>query len=85
MSAIDPYDLFSYESIAFQDTHPRHLACLGRLFELPAAGPGSCRVLELGCATGGNLIPMAWYQPQASFVGVDLSANQIHQGQSLID
>ena len=85
MSAIDPYDLFSYESIAFQDTHPRHLACLGRLFEMPAVGPGNCRVLELGCATGGNLIPMAWYQSQASFVGVDLSANQIRQGQSMID
>ena len=83
--AIDPYDQFSYESIAFQDTHPRHLAALGRLFELPAAAPGNCRVLELGCATGGNLIPMAWYQPQASFLGIDLSANQIREGQSMID
>lgn len=85
MTAIDPYDQFSYESIAFQDTHPRHLACLGRLFELPTADPGACRVLELGCATGGNLIPMAWYQPQSSFLGIDLSANQVRQGQSMID
>lgn len=85
MTGTDPYDQFSYHSIPFQDTHPRHLAALGRLFELPVAAPAKCRVLELGCATGGNLIPMAWYQPQASFLGIDLSANQIGQGQSLID
>jgi len=85
MTRTDPYDQFTYQSIPFQDTHPRHLAVLGRLFELPAAAPADCRVLELGCATGGNLIPMAWYQPQASFLGIDLSANQIRQGQSLID
>lgn len=85
MTATDPYDQFSYESIAFQDTHPRHLACLGRLFELPVASPANCRVLELGCATGGNLIPMAWYQSEASFLGIDLSANQIREGQSMID
>ncbi|MCB1859583.1 MAG: class I SAM-dependent methyltransferase [Gammaproteobacteria bacterium] len=84
MSGSDPYDQFSYESIPFQDSHPRHLACLGRLFELPAAEPEFCRVLELGCATGGNLIPMAWYQPRAQFIGIDLSANQIRQGQALI-
>ena len=29
--------------------------------------------------TGGNLIPMARYQPQASFLGIDLSANQIRK------
>ena len=34
-----------------------------------------CRVLELGCGDGGNLIPMAYALPEApSFVGLDLNA-----------
>ena len=81
---MDPYDLFSYESIPFAETHPRHLAVLGRLFELRTADPGRCRVLELGCASGGNLIPMAWYHSDAQFLGIDLAANQVRQGQARI-
>ncbi len=38
-----------------------------------------CRVLELGCAGGGNLIPMASHLPQSEFVGVDLSVRQVEQ------
>ena len=82
---MDPYNQFTYESIPFAETHPRHLSVLGRLFELETADPNRCRVLELGCATGGNLIPMAWYHRQARFTGIDLSANQIRIGQKLIN
>ena len=38
-------------------------------------------MLELGCASGDNLIPMALGLPNARFVGIDLSARQIEQGQ----
>ena len=85
MGRSDPYDHFSYESIPFQDTHPRHLACLGRLFDLPVADPAACRVLELGCATGGNLVPMAWHEPGSRFLGIDLSGAQVRQGAALIE
>jgi len=77
---MDPYDILPYESIAFPETHPTHLAVLGRLFGLEAADPERCRVLELGCASGGNLIPMAWHLPRARFLGVDLSGPQIEDG-----
>ena len=43
----------------------------------------SCRVLELGCAEGGNLIPMALALPGSEFVGLDLSGRQIAAGQRL--
>jgi methyltransferase-like protein/SAM-dependent methyltransferase len=36
-----------------------------------------CRVLEIGCASGDNLIPMALELPESAFVGIDLSARQI--------
>jgi methyltransferase-like protein/2-polyprenyl-3-methyl-5-hydroxy-6-metoxy-1,4-benzoquinol methylase len=36
--------------------------------------------LELGCADGGNLIPMAFELGSGTFVGIDLSPRQIRQG-----
>ena len=81
---MDPYDSLPYESIAFPETHPSHLCVLGRLLGLPAAEPRSASVLEIGCASGGNLIPMAWHLPQASLVGIDLSGAQIEQGLTLL-
>ena len=33
----------------------------------------SCRVLELGCAAGGNLLPMAASLPDSEFVGIDIA------------
>jgi methyltransferase-like protein/SAM-dependent methyltransferase len=42
-----------------------------------------CRVLELGCASGGNLLPLAEALPNSRFVGVDLSARQIDAGRQV--
>jgi methyltransferase-like protein/2-polyprenyl-3-methyl-5-hydroxy-6-metoxy-1,4-benzoquinol methylase len=38
---------------------------------------GRCRVLELGCGDGGNLIPIALAFPNSEFVGVDLAHTPI--------
>lgn len=78
------YDVLPYESNPFRETHPQFLAALGRLFGLPVADPARCRVLELGCAGGGNLIPMAWRLPHSEFVGIDLEEKQIQEGQALV-
>lgn len=78
------YDVVPYESFPFPDTHPDRLATLGRLFGLRPPSLTNCRVLELGCASGGNLIPMALAMPEAEFVGVDLSSVQVAQGQQAI-
>ena len=74
------YDEFLYDDHPFVETHPDNLAALGRLFGLSPAPPERCRVLELGCALGGNIIPMALSMPESTFVGVDLSARQIEVG-----
>jgi SAM-dependent methyltransferase/methyltransferase-like protein len=81
---MDDYDAFPYESIAFPETHPHHLAVLGRLLGLDTARPATARVLEIGCAGGGNLIPLALGLPGASCLGIDLSARQIAMGQDLV-
>ena len=41
-----------------------------------------CRVLELGCASGGNLIPMAYMLPGSEFLGIDSSQAEIADGQA---
>ncbi len=71
------YDAIPYPTRATPTTHPEHLAMVLTLLGLCAPPLENCRVLEVGCATGGNLLPMAESLPEASFVGIDLSAAQI--------
>ena len=84
-TAQDSYDEIPYQSIPFTDTHPENLAALGYLFGLTEVDPQRPRVLELGCASGGNLLPLAWYLPDGQYVGVELSARQVNDGRRLID
>ncbi|MBL8785959.1 MAG: class I SAM-dependent methyltransferase, partial [Deltaproteobacteria bacterium] len=71
------YDQDPSPGYAFWFTHPDHLGMMGRLFGLGPAHTDVCRVLEIGCAIGGNLLPMAASTPGSHFVGVDLSGVQI--------
>lgn len=75
--AVNPYDEIPYSNIPHPDSHPDHLATLGHLFGLSPAPVTRCRVLELGCAGGGNLIPMAFHLPGSEFLGVELSGRQV--------
>lgn len=84
MQTLASYDAIPYESIPITETHIEGLAALGRLFGVVSADPCHCRVLELGCAEGGNLLPMAFYLPGSEFVGIDLSARQVEDGRRLI-
>ena len=78
------YDEMPYISLPFAQTHPARLAALATLFGMQPPMVESCRVLELGCAAGDNLIPMALVLPGARFLGIDLSAGQIERGQQTI-
>jgi SAM-dependent methyltransferase len=74
------YDELPYESRFFTATHPDRLATMAVLHGLNPPGVGRCRVLELGCADGGNLVAMAQTLPGATFLGVDFSPRQVAQG-----
>ena len=84
-AATSSYDEVPYESHPFAQTHPSRLFVIGTLFGLRPAPVHHCRVLELGAASGGNLIPMADALPESQFVGIDLSARQVADGLDLID
>ncbi len=79
----DSYDEIAYPGFPFPETHPDRLAVIGRLLGLDPAPAPRCRVLELGCGDGANLIPMALALPGSDFVGVDLAARPIARGQAL--
>lgn len=71
------YDEVPYESFTYAHTHPEHMSVVGTLFGLTPPDFRTARVLELGCAGGGNLCPQALLYPQAQFTGLDFSAEQI--------
>ncbi len=78
------YDAAPYESHAFPQSAPGHLAAIAHLFGLEVPDVSTARVLEIGCSAGGNLIPFAAWHPQGRAVGIDLSPVQIHQGRQRI-
>jgi methyltransferase-like protein/2-polyprenyl-3-methyl-5-hydroxy-6-metoxy-1,4-benzoquinol methylase len=78
------YDTVPYPGNSFVQTHPDRLATLGTLFGMQPTSVDRCRVLELGCGNGGNLIPMAFGLPQSEFVGIDLAAGPIGEGMSTV-
>jgi SAM-dependent methyltransferase len=71
------YEEVAYVSGAFAPSRPDNLHVVGRLNGLSPSPAQRCRVLEIGCAAGGNLLPMAQSLPESRFVGIDLTARQI--------
>jgi len=79
------YDAIPYPSNPFRQTRPERLAGIAKLFGLDAPPAEHCRVLEIGCSMGGNLIAMAQDLPGSRFIGIDASARQIADGWKMID
>ena len=78
------YDEVPYPSTSHIFTHPDNLATAAILLGLTPPPISHCRVLELGCASGGNLIPIALSLPHSTCVGLDASAVQIAEGQRAV-
>lgn len=78
------YDQVLYPGSPFDRSHPDRLATMGTLFGLNPAPPPHSRVLEIACADGGNIIPMASELPHSSFVGIDLAHTVVENGRRQI-
>jgi methyltransferase-like protein/ubiquinone/menaquinone biosynthesis C-methylase UbiE len=78
------YDVVAYPGFPFAQTHPDRLATIATLMGMRPAPIERCRVLELACGDGGNLIPMAVELPRSHFVGVDLAKKPIASGKRAI-
>ena len=79
------YEELQYTNNAFPSSHPMTLATVATLYGLASPNLDACRVLELGCGRGGNLLPMAESMPGATFVGIDLSPSQIEEANTSRD
>jgi len=79
------YNALPYESFPFAGFHPQRLSVISQLFGLTTPKLDKFRYLEIGCAAGGNLIPLAIEYEQAEFVGIDYAEIQINDGQRVID
>lgn len=73
----ESYDSVPYESYVYPQTHPDQMHTIAKLFKMGPADLETASVLELGCAMGGNLFPLALKYPKANFVGMDISGEQI--------
>ena len=79
------YDQTPYISRAYDGSHPARIAAVARIFGLDAPDLENARVLEIGCASGGNLIPLAAQYPNAKFFGVDLSTAHVEHAKARIE
>lgn len=78
------YDELPYESYSFAYTRPEHLRTIGVLFGMNPPEIETARVLELGGASGGNVINFAATYPKSYTLSVDLSKVEIEQGQKRV-
>jgi len=79
------FNILPYESHPIIDTQPSRLAALAVFYGLKPPPVASCRVLELGCASGGNLIPLAARFPKSQFLGIDLAPRHIAMARERIE
>jgi methyltransferase-like protein len=82
--ARSPYDEVLYPVTTFPQTHPNRLATVAFLRGMEPAPVSHCRVLELGCGVGSNIIGMAFQSPTSEFIGLDLAQRPIASGQDFV-
>ena len=78
------YNLVPYVSAPFPQSQPPRLAALAAMFGLTSPEVSQCSMLELGCASGGNIIPLAMRFPGSKFRGVDLTERHVLDGQARV-
>lgn len=78
------YDSVPYSSNVFSSSQPNRLHALAKIKGLNPPELENCKVLEIGCSFGGNLLPFAIRYPNSTLVGIDLSEHQINIGRQMM-
>ena len=77
MPQLTLYDAVPYVSFAHAPSHPDQISTVAFLHGLHSPSPARCRMLELGCGTGENLIGVAYGLSESTAVGIDLAPTAI--------
>jgi len=76
------YQTRSYPEMSHPRSDPAVIFVAARLAGLEPVLPSEARILEIGCASGHHLIPLAQRWPNSRFLGIDLSSKAIDDANS---
>jgi cyclopropane fatty-acyl-phospholipid synthase-like methyltransferase len=79
------YDSLPYRGAFIPSTHPDRMAVMAILHGTTPPDVEHCRVLEIGCCDGGNLLTIAQTLPGASLMGIDLAPSQVADGRAQVE
>jgi len=77
------YETQVYPAMSHPLSDPAVSAVAAMLGGLNACHPAEARILEIGCCSGHNLIPLAMRWPDSRFTGIDLSEKSIARAREL--
>ncbi len=80
-----PFDKSKLPNISYSNfyANPSYVRTLSKLVGLEAASLSTAKILELGCASGGNILPFALKYPDSHTIGIDLSNDLIAIGNEM--
>ena len=79
------YDAVAYPSFVFPHIRPDRLGAIAMLHGVNVPPIDNCRVLELGCGDGANLISIAYSMPGSQCIGLDLSIERIKEAKQIAE
>jgi len=79
------YQTHRYPAMSHPLSDPAVTAVAARLGGLTTAAPRHARILEIGCASGHNLLPLARRWPQSQWVGIDLAILAITEARQIAE
>ncbi len=77
------YDELPYFYHVSEGVHPTNLSMIGQLHGLSTPDPHNCRVLELACGRGVNIISIANSLPNSECFGIELSEQHLEGAEQL--
>jgi SAM-dependent methyltransferase len=72
-----PYDDIAYSGAVVAAAWPDHIALCSAFHDGPSPQSRSFCMVELGCGDGANLLPLAYYSPESTFIGIDSSSTHL--------
>lgn len=77
MAARKPYERFPYKGSPIPNTTTNNLVLCALWHQVPRPPFQQFRVIELGCGNSANLLSLAFYHPESTFIGIDNALSEL--------